>query len=78
MVGAWRERARPPAVWSPGPQTRQGRDVVRARLDVGDKADGVRTQVRMLLRRGGEDGDGVRGLNPVRGFARNGACPFSG
>jgi len=40
-----------PSVWVPDPQTRQDREVVRARLDVGDKARRIRTQIRMLLKR---------------------------
>lgn len=40
-----------PSVWVPDRQTRQDREVVRERLDVGDKARRVRTQVRMLLKR---------------------------
>jgi len=40
-----------PSVWIPDPRTRQDREIVRARLDVGDKARRVRTQIRMLLKR---------------------------
>lgn len=40
-----------PAVWVPDPQTRQDRDLVRGRLDVAEKATGVKTQVQTLLKR---------------------------
>ena len=40
-----------PSVWVPDPETRQDRETVRARLDVGDKGRRVRTQIRMLLKR---------------------------
>jgi len=40
-----------PSVWVPDPQTRQDREVVRARLDVGEKCRRIRTQIRMLLKR---------------------------
>jgi transposase len=40
-----------PEIWIPDEQTRDDRETVRARLDVGNKATGVKTQVRMLLKR---------------------------
>jgi len=40
-----------PSVWVPDPRTRQDREIVRARLDAGDKARRLRTQIRMLLKR---------------------------
>ena len=40
-----------PKVWQPDPTTRDDRDMVRARLDVGQKATRVRNQTRMLLKR---------------------------
>ena len=39
-----------PAIWVPDPQTRDDRLVVRARLDVGQKRTGVKTQIRSLLK----------------------------
>jgi len=39
-----------PAIWVPDAQTRDDRLVVRARLDVGDKRTGVKTQIRSLLK----------------------------
>jgi len=39
-----------PAIWVPDPQTRDDRLVVRARLNVGDKRTGVKTQIRSLLK----------------------------
>jgi len=42
-----------PAVWVPDLQTRDDREAVRARLDVGKKASTVKAQIQMLLKRGG-------------------------
>jgi len=42
-----------PAVWVPAPQTRDDREVVRSRLDVGEKVSGVKAQVKALLKRNG-------------------------
>jgi len=39
-----------PAIWVPDAQTRDDRLVVRARLDVGQKRTGVKTQIRSLLK----------------------------
>ena len=40
-----------PAVWVPNHQTRQDREIVRARLDARDKASAVKTQIVSLLKR---------------------------
>lgn len=40
-----------PAVWVPDPQTRDDRELMRARLDVGQKAPAVKAQMQMLLKR---------------------------
>lgn len=40
-----------PDVWIPDKQTRDDRELVRTRMDVGDKAVSVCTQIRMLLKR---------------------------
>jgi transposase len=40
-----------PAIWVPDSQTRDDRSLVRARLDVGHKRTGVKTQIRSLLKR---------------------------
>ena len=40
-----------PAVWVPDPQTREDREIVRGRLDVGEKLTALKTQVRTLLKR---------------------------
>ena len=51
-----------PAVWVPDLQTRDDREAVRARLDVGEKASTVKAQIQMLLKRGGmEKAEGVGG-----------------
>ena len=42
-----------PSVWVPDLQTREDREVVRARLDVADKLARLKAQVRMLLKRNG-------------------------
>lgn len=42
-----------PAIWVPDPTTRDDRELVRARLDVGEKISGVKAQVRALLKRNG-------------------------
>lgn len=42
-----------PAIWVPDPATRDDRELVRARLDVGEKISGVKAQVRALLKRNG-------------------------
>ena len=43
-----------PAVWVPDLQTRDDREIVRARLDVSEKAASVKAQVRTLLKRCGQ------------------------
>jgi transposase len=40
-----------PAVWIPDQQTRDDRELVRARLDAGEKLTGLKTQVQCLLKR---------------------------
>jgi len=42
-----------PSVWVPDKETRDDREVVRARLDAGDKRTGLKAQVRCLLKRTG-------------------------
>ena len=42
-----------PSVWVPDPQTRDDRETVRARQDLGDKLSSVKVQVRSLLQRHG-------------------------
>ena len=42
-----------PSVWVPDPQTRDDREIVRARQDLGDKMTSVKAQVRSLLQRHG-------------------------
>ena len=44
-----------PKVWIPDSETREGREVVRARLDAKAKAAKVKTQVQTLLKRNGID-----------------------
>jgi len=40
-----------PAVWIPDPQTRDDRELVRMRVEVGEKVTGVKAQVQSLLKR---------------------------
>jgi len=40
-----------PAVWVPDRQTREDREILRGRLDVGEKLTALKTQVRTLLKR---------------------------
>jgi transposase len=40
-----------PAVWIPDAQTRDDRELVRARLDVSQKISGLKTQIKCLLKR---------------------------
>ena len=42
-----------PSVWVPDKETRDDREVVRARLDVSEKISSVKVQVRTLLKRNG-------------------------
>ena len=42
-----------PSVWVPDRQTRDDREVVRTRLDAGDKRSTVKTQIRWVLKRNG-------------------------
>ena len=42
-----------PEVWIPDMQTRDDRELVRSRLDVGEKISAVKTQVKSLLKRNG-------------------------
>lgn len=40
-----------PSVWIPDPQTRDDRELVRARIDAADKATAVKSQIKGLLKR---------------------------
>lgn len=42
-----------PTVWVPDAETRQDRELVRTRLEIGEKLTQVKTQIRMLLKRHG-------------------------
>ena len=42
-----------PSVWIPDPETRDDREIVRARLDAAEKLTALKSQVRMLLKRNG-------------------------
>jgi len=42
-----------PTVWVPDHNTRQDRELVRSRLEIGEKVTEVKTQIRMLLKRQG-------------------------
>ena len=42
-----------PAVWVPDPETRDDRELVRARLEVGEKLARVKAQIQSLLKRNG-------------------------
>ena len=42
-----------PAVWVPDMQTREDREIVRARLDLSDKRISLKAQIKMLLKRSG-------------------------
>jgi len=42
-----------PAVWVPPPQTRDDREIVRARLDIAEKIISLKNQVKTLLKRSG-------------------------
>jgi transposase len=42
-----------PRVWIPDPQTRDDRELVRTRMELGEKQTQVKTQVQMLLKRRG-------------------------
>jgi transposase len=51
-----------PAVWVPDAQTRDDRETVRTRHDVGEKLAGIKTQIQTLLKRHGvEKPEGMRG-----------------
>ena len=43
-----------PEVWVPDPQTRDDREIVRARLDAGQKVTALKAQIRSLLKRNGQ------------------------
>ena len=42
-----------PAVWVPDPQTRDDRETVRTRQDLGEKASGIKLQIQTLVKRHG-------------------------
>jgi transposase len=42
-----------PSVWVPDPETRDDREIIRARLDAAEKLTALKCQVRMLLKRNG-------------------------
>lgn len=57
-----------PAVWVPDPTTRDDREPVRARVDIGKKITCVKTQILSLLRRNGVEGREAVGKPWVRSF----------
>ena len=59
-----------PAVWIPDEQTRDDRDLVRARLDVSEKAGRLKTQIKALLKRRGIEKPGRVGETWSRGYRR--------
>jgi transposase len=76
-----------PSVWVPDPETRDDREIVRARLGVAEKLTALKAQIRMLLKRNGlqtpaRAGKGwtktyrawLRGLAGRPGDLRYGAC----
>jgi transposase len=42
-----------PKVWVPDPQTRDDRELIRARVEIGEKQTQVKSQIQMLLKRQG-------------------------
>lgn len=42
-----------PTVWVPDPQTRDDRELIRARVDLGEKQTQIKSQIQMLLKRRG-------------------------
>jgi transposase len=57
-----------PAVWVPDLQTRDDREIVRARLDASEKAASVKAQVRTLLKRCGQRRPGKLSKGWTRSF----------
>lgn len=57
-----------PSVWIPDQQTRDDRELVRARLDTSHKLTGVKTQVRTLLKRNGVSAPGAAGKSWTVGY----------
>lgn len=57
-----------PSVWIPDARTRDDRELVRTRLDVAEKAAGLKTQVRCLLKRCRLDRPESVGSGWTRGF----------
>jgi len=57
-----------PAVWVPDPETRDDRERVRARIDMGKKITVVKTQILSLLRRNGVERPGTVGKPWSRPF----------
>lgn len=57
-----------PAVWVPDPQTRDDREVVRARLDAAQKLTGVKSQIKTLLKRNGVSKPSVLGKGWTKGY----------
>jgi transposase len=57
-----------PSVWVPDHETRDDREVVRCRLDVGDKLTALKAQVRSLLKR--------NGVKKPSGLGKNWTAPF--
>lgn len=59
-----------PAVWIPDPQTRDDRELVRARLDAGEKLTGLKTQIRCLLKRNAAVKEADLGRGWTNGYRR--------
>lgn len=57
-----------PTVWIPDPQTRDDREVVRARLDVARKITALKTQIQTLLKRAGQVRPESAGKGWTNGF----------
>ena len=66
-----------PDVWVPDRQTRDDREVVRARLDLSEKLTALKTQVRALLKRNQVSKPqelGAGWTKPYRAWLRGLAC----
>ena len=59
-----------PTVWVPDQQTREDRELIRARLELSDKQAQVKSQIQMLFKRHGVEKPSDVGGNWTRGYRR--------
>lgn len=57
-----------PTIWVPDPETRDDRELIRTRLELGEKQTQIKTQIQMLLKRHGVEKPSEVGSSRTKGY----------